>query len=220
MAARLKVLLIYPRFPALTFWNYKATCEVSGARYPAAPLGLITVAAMLPAHWEMRLIDRNVEELDEHDIRSADIVMTGGMLPQQLDTLALIDLCKSLGSASRSVARMFPRARTSTPPPISGSSARPKVSSTISSAHLRRGRAAACSRPRNSRSTSPRSPIPRFGLLKFNQYLHVGVQFSRGCPFTCEFCDIIELYGRVPRAKTNDQMLAELTALHESGYRG
>ena len=65
-----------------------------------------------------------------------------------------------------------------------------------------------------------KSPIPRFDLLKFDDYLHIGVQFSRGCPFTCEFCDIIELYGRVPRAKTNAQMLAELDELYRLGYRG
>src|SRR5262249_46081809 len=64
------------------------------------------------------------------------------------------------------------------------------------------------------------TPIPRFDLLKFDKYLYIGVQFSRGCPFTCEFCDIIELYGRVPRAKTNTQMLKELDALHALGYRG
>ena len=65
-----------------------------------------------------------------------------------------------------------------------------------------------------------KTPIPRFDLLKFDDYLHIGVQFSRGCPFTCEFCDIIELYGRVPRAKTNSQMLAELDELYRLGYRG
>src|ERR1700733_15699709 len=65
-----------------------------------------------------------------------------------------------------------------------------------------------------------RSPIPRFDLLKFDDYLHIGVQFSRGCPFTWEFCDILELYGRVPRAKTNAQMLAELDELYRLGYRG
>ena len=65
-----------------------------------------------------------------------------------------------------------------------------------------------------------KTPIPRFDLLKFDDYLYIGVQFSRGCPFTCEFCDIIELYGRVPRAKTNAQMLAELDALYRLGYRG
>ena len=62
--------------------------------------------------------------------------------------------------------------------------------------------------------------MPRFDLLKFEHYLYIGVQYSRGCPFTCEFCDIIELYGRVPRTKTNAQMLAELDALYELGYRG
>ncbi len=65
-----------------------------------------------------------------------------------------------------------------------------------------------------------KTPVPRFDLLKFDQYLYIGVQFSRGCPFTCEFCDIIELYGRNPRAKTNEQMLAELDRLYELGYRG
>ena len=64
------------------------------------------------------------------------------------------------------------------------------------------------------------TPLPRYDLLKFEQYLYIGVQFSRGCPFTCEFCDIIELYGRVPRTKTNDQILAELQALYDRGYRG
>ena len=93
--ASLNVLLVYPRFPSRTFWNYRATCELSGARYPAAPLGLITVAAMLPAHWNLRLVDRNTEELSEADMAWADIVMTGGMLPQQLDTLELIDMCKT-----------------------------------------------------------------------------------------------------------------------------
>src|SRR5207247_7472487 len=65
-----------------------------------------------------------------------------------------------------------------------------------------------------------KTPLPRFDLLKFEQYLYIGLQFSRGCPFTCEFCDIIELYGRVPRTKTNDQMLAELDLLKASGWRG
>src|SRR3954467_8165045 len=65
-----------------------------------------------------------------------------------------------------------------------------------------------------------KTPIPRFDLLKFDHYLHVGVQFSRGCPFTCEFCDIIELYGRVPRTKTTEQVLAELDRLYALGYRG
>ena len=88
------VLLIYPRFVSETFWNFSEACELMGARYPAAPLGLITVAAMLPSQWEVRLVDRNTEDLTDADLAWADMVMTGGMLPQQADTLALIDLCR------------------------------------------------------------------------------------------------------------------------------
>ena len=89
-----RVLLIYPRFVSETFWNFAEACELMGARYPAAPLGLITVAAMLPPHWEVRLVDRNTEDLTEADLAWADMVMTGGMLPQQADTVALIELCR------------------------------------------------------------------------------------------------------------------------------
>ena len=81
-----KVLMIFPRFNANSFWNYRATCELTGARYPAAPLGLITVAALLPQSWEVRLVNRNTESLAEADLEWADLVMTGGMLFQQPDT--------------------------------------------------------------------------------------------------------------------------------------
>ena len=86
------VLLIYPRFAADTFWNFAATCELFGAKYPAAPLGLITVAALLPPAWSVRLVDRNAEDLTDSQLEWADLVMTGGMLPQQPDTLAIIEL--------------------------------------------------------------------------------------------------------------------------------
>ena len=86
-----RILLIYPRFNAATFWNFAAAWELVGARYPAAPLGLITLAATLPAHWDIRLVNRNTEELTDADIEWADLVMTGGMLAQQVDPLALVE---------------------------------------------------------------------------------------------------------------------------------
>ena len=96
------VLLIYPRFPSLSFWNYRATCEVSGARYPAAPLGLITVAAMLPTRWNCPVgRSQHGGAAPDDDLEWADIVLTGGMLPQQMDTLTLIDLCKARGKPWR-----------------------------------------------------------------------------------------------------------------------
>src|SRR6266566_2022736 len=90
--AACKVLLVYPRFNANSFWNYQATCEIAGARYPAAPLGLITVAALLPKNWAVRLKNRNTEEMTYNDLDWADVVMTGGMLPQQRDCLHVIRL--------------------------------------------------------------------------------------------------------------------------------
>ena len=97
MADQCNVLMVFPRFNANSFWNYQATCEMVGARYPAAPLGLITVAAMLPETWDIRLINRNTEDLSEADIAWADMIMTGGMLPQQWDALAVVDLAHAHG---------------------------------------------------------------------------------------------------------------------------
>jgi radical SAM superfamily enzyme YgiQ (UPF0313 family) len=214
------VLLIYPRFAAGTFWNYGATCELFGARYPAAPLGLITVAALLPSSWSLRLIDRNVEELTDGDLAWADLVMTGGMLPQQYDLIHIIDLCRARGTpvaiggpAVTSSPHIYARANFRVLGEAEG-----VIDAFI--AAWEAGAREGIFEAEKFQVDVTKSPIPRFDLLKFDHYLHVGVQFSRGCPFTCEFCDIIELYGRVPRAKTNAQMLKELDALYRLGYRG
>jgi radical SAM superfamily enzyme YgiQ (UPF0313 family) len=212
-------LLIHPRFTPKSFWNYGATCEVVGRRYSASPLGLITLAALLPSEWNLRLIDRNCESLDEADVEWADLVMTGGMMPQQREILRLIDVAHSHGK-----------------PVVVGG---PNVSSTphiYSDADFRViGEAediidqfveAWCTGATEGEFKAQsfpditKSPVPRFDLLKFENYMHVGIQLSRGCPFTCEFCDIIELYGRRPRIKTAEQMIAELDALWALGYRG
>ena len=95
--ARCNVLMIYPRFSAESFWNYAITSELLGARYPTIPLGLITLAAMLPAHWTVRLVNRNTEALDYTDLDWADLVMTGGMLFQQADSLRLIRRVQARG---------------------------------------------------------------------------------------------------------------------------
>lgn len=214
------VLLVYPRFAADTFWNFAETCEVFGARYPAAPLGLITVAALLPPSWNVRLVDRNTGELDSEHIAWADLVMTGGMLTQQHDTLNVIDMCHAQG---KKVAVGGP-AVTSTPDVYASADYRVlgEAENIIHEfiAAWENGDASGLFETERFTVDVTKSPIPRFSLLNFDHYLHIGVQFSRGCPFTCEFCDIIELYGRVPRAKTNAQMLAELDELYRLGYRG
>jgi radical SAM superfamily enzyme YgiQ (UPF0313 family) len=214
------VLLVYPRFAAATFWNFAATCELMGARYPAAPLGLITVAALLPSSWNLRLVDRNAEELREADLDWADLVLTGGMLAQHNDLLEVIRIAQAHdrpiavgGPGPTSVPDAYRHADFQVLGEAEGI-----IGSFI--AAWEQGERSGVFEAEKFTADVTTTPIPRFDLLNFDYYLHIGVQFSRGCPFTCEFCDIIELYGRVPRMKTNPQMLAELDELYRLGYRG
>jgi radical SAM superfamily enzyme YgiQ (UPF0313 family) len=218
--ARCNVLMIYPRFSAESFWNYSITAELLGARYPTIPLGLITLAAMLPERWTVRLVNRNTETLDEADLDWADLVMTGGMLFQQADSLRLVKLAHAHG---KPIAIGGPDA-TSSPHIYAAADFRvlgeaEDILEEFIAAWEAGARAGVFQAPKFQADVT-KSPIPRFDLLKLEDYLFMGVQFSRGCPFVCEFCDIIELYGRVPRTKTATQMLAELDALYALGYRG
>ena len=215
-----KVLMIFPRFNTNSFWNYRATCELKGARYPAAPLGLITVAALLPQSWEVRLVNRNTETLGEADLEWADLVMTGGMLFQQPDTLRIIEGCRMRrkpvvvgGPDATSTPEIYNRANFQ----VLGEAE--EIMKDFVAA-WRSGAERGVFRAPMGQTDVTKSPTPRFDLLKLEDYLHVGIQFSRGCPFNCEFCDIIELYGRVPRTKSNEQVLAELDALYALGHRG
>lgn len=218
--ARRAVLMIHPRFAGGSFWNYESTCRLVGARYPAPPLGLITVAAMLPEHWDVSLIDRNVSETPADAIAKADLVMIGGMLPQQLDMLELIRLCREAG-VPVAVGGPDP---TSSPHHYRDADFRilGEVETVIHDfvAAFEAGARSGDFEAEKFKADVETTPLPRFDLLDFSAYVQVNVQFSRGCPFLCEFCDIIELYGRKPRTKTATQMLAELDRLYELGWRG
>lgn len=215
-----RCLFVYPEFRSQSFWNYRSTCELAGARYPAAPLGLITVAALLPPDWPVRLVDCNVEELHDADIDGAELVFIGGMIAQQSATLELIERVRA---RNRTVVVGGPDA-TSSPHVYARAHhlvlGEAEVTLPRWLADFAAGRAQAVYACGEEKADVSGSPVPRFDLLQFDRYLHVGVQFGRGCPFMCEFCDIIELFGRRPRLKTPDQMLAELTRLYELGYRG
>lgn len=220
MQSLCNVLLVVPRFHGQSFWNFTAACEIYGARFPAPPLGLITVAALLPPSWQCRLVNRNTEELLDVDLDWADLVMTGGMLPQQPDTRQIIELAHA---RHKPVVVGGPDV-TSSPEAYRASDfqvlgeAEGIIGAFVEAWHsgVRRGVFDA----EKFKIDITTTPIPRFDLLKRSQYTYFGVQFARGCPFTCEFCDIIELYGRVPRVKTVEQMLAELETLYDFGYRG
>ena len=217
--SRHRALLVYPRFSSRTFWNYQETCDAVGARYSATPLGLITVAALLPDDWEVRLVDRNIEELEDADLAWAEVVMVGGMLPQQRDALAVADLAHAAGKpvvVGGPDVTESPDVYAHVEFRVQGE-AEEILARFVSDfeAGARRGTYVASSFP-----DLTRSPIPRFDLLKLSSYMHVGVQFSRGCPFDCEFCSVIELNGRRPRTKTLTQVCAELDALRVAGHRG
>jgi hypothetical protein len=215
-----RVLLVYPRFVRPSFWNLGAVCEITDKRYPASPLGLITVAALLPQSWQLRLIDRNVEQLKTEDFDWADLVLVTGMLPQQENALDIIRLAKANGkpvAVGGPDVTSSPHIYTEADFRVLGE-AELVINDFVAAweAGQRKGLFVA----EKFKADVSQTPVPRFDLLNFANYLFIGVQYSRGCPFTCEFCDIIELYGRVPRNKTNAQMIAELTRLYDLGYRG
>jgi radical SAM superfamily enzyme YgiQ (UPF0313 family) len=217
--AALDCLLLQPRFSETNFWNVRACAESVGARATSPPLGLLTVAALLPQAWRVRLVDLNVRDVTEAEWSAADVVCTGGMLPQQAGILATIARARRDGKY----------VVVGGPDPTS----QPELYAGADAVVVGEGEAAIplwldawrAGRPRGvfaapARPDVATSPVPRFELVDFADYLYVGVQLSRGCPFDCEFCDIIELYGRRPRTKPGDRFLAELDRLHELGYRG
>lgn len=216
----LKCLLIYPQFVFQSFWNYRKTCELLGASYPAAPLGMATVAALLPESWELRLIDCNVDKLTENDIEWANIIFSGGMISQQIEHVRFIEKIKTYNKL-HVVGGPDP---TSSPHIYDQADHLVLGEAEITLPEFLRdfseGKAKHIYSPGDAKADMSESPVPRFDLIKFNRYLHVGIQFSRGCPLNCEFCDIIELFGRVPRVKDPEQIISEMQCLYDLGYRG
>jgi radical SAM superfamily enzyme YgiQ (UPF0313 family) len=214
-----KCLIVQSKFSDLSFWNYVEVCEIVGAKYPAAPLGLMTVAALLPQQWDFRLVDENVEPLDSHHFEWADVVCVGGMLPQQKRMLSIIDEAHGYG-----LPVIVGGPDPSSQPALYGSAdylVRGEGEVTIPMLVEDLGRSAVAGEyVSEDRADMGRAVIPRFDLVNFRNYLQVGIQYTRGCPFNCEFCDIIELYGRKSRNKTPEHVIAELQALYDAGYRG
>jgi len=214
-----RALLVYPEFRSASFWNYRETCELVDARYPAAPLGLCTVAALLPPEWDVKLVDRNVEPWDDAMLDGADVILTGGMMPQQRDCVELIRKARAKG---KTVIVGGPDA-TSSPHLYDDASHLVLGESEVTMPQFLADFAAGSAKKIYTdarKADVQKSPTPRFELLKFDRYNHIGIQWCRGCPFSCEFCDIIELFGKVPRAKSSAQILAELQKLYDLGYRG
>lgn len=218
LGSNLRVLMIWPRFPP-SFWGFEGVLEMIPESAMAPPLGLITVAALCPPSWTIRLIDHGFEEVREEDLLWADLVMVSAMHAQRADARKILEQARAAGR------RTFvggPWA--STEPEVVLQDADHVLVGEAEEAfasiavELEQGTARRLYRVTDKPDMTV-SPIPRFELLHLNKYTSMPVQFSRGCPFQCEFCDIITIYGRKPRTKTPSQLLAELDRLRELGWR-
>ena len=214
----MKALLIWPVLPN-SFWSYQEALDMAGLKSTNPPLGLITVAALLPSEWELRLIDRNVRFETEEDWNWCDIVILSAMIIQQRDFQSLINKGVALGKKV-AVGGPFP---TSVPEFALKAGAdylildEGECTVPMFLEALDRGEERGIFRSSEKQDVT-QTPIPRFDLLELDAYMAITVQFSRGCPFQCEFCDIINLFGRKPRTKNPEQMLAELEVLYQMGW--
>lgn len=216
---RTKCLLIQPKFFALSFWNYFDVCKITGSKYPATPLGLITAAALLPQQWNFKLIDENIEPLLDKHFEWADIVCTSGMWPQRERIRAIIEKAH-LADCPVVVGGPDP---TSNPDVYKsadylvageGEITIPMFIDGLELGH-RNGKYKS-----SEKADMTKAVVPRFDLLRFEDYIQVGIQYSRGCPFNCEFCNSIEIFGRKTRTKNPEQVIKELQTLYDLGYRG
>jgi radical SAM superfamily enzyme YgiQ (UPF0313 family) len=216
----MNVLLVYPLFPK-SFWSFEKTLALLNRKAMLPPLGLITVAAILPQEWNFKLADRNIREITAAEWEWADLVMLSAMIVQKPDFLAQIQEAKRRGKRV-AVGGPYP---TALPDEAQQAGAdylildEGEITLPLFVEAIARQEPSGVFRSGGEKPDVTHTPIPRFDLLEFDAYSEMSVQFSRGCPFQCEFCDIIVLYGRKPRTKTPAQLLAELDRLYELGWR-
>jgi radical SAM superfamily enzyme YgiQ (UPF0313 family) len=213
-----KALMIYPEIPE-TFWSFKHSLKFLGKKSSFPPLSLLTVAALLPERFEARIVDLNVGRLRPRDLDWADLVFVSAMLVQKDSLERVIARCKASG---KTVVAGGPYP-TSSYEGIAGVDhfvlGEAEITLAPFIADWEAGRAKQVYRS-DERADVALTPPPRYDLIDMRPYSSMLLQYSRGCPFSCEFCEIVELFGRVPRVKTPEQFLGEVESIYSLGYRG
>lgn len=213
----MKILLVSPRTPE-TFWSFKYVLRFVAKKAAFPPLGLLTVAAMLPREWKLKVIDLNVSRLDDADLAWADCVFLSAMIVQQESVREIARRCAALGKSIVAGGPLFTTGHESFPeiPHFVLGEAEDIMPQLVADL------AAGTLQPMYRAAGFPQleqTPIPRYDLINPRSYVTMAAQFSRGCPFDCEFCDIIVMNGRTPRTKSPAQFVAELEALRRRGWR-
>ncbi|MHB8084447.1 MAG: B12-binding domain-containing radical SAM protein [Dehalococcoidia bacterium] len=213
----MKILMVYPEYPD-TFWSFKHALKFVNKKAAFPPLGLLTVAGMLPHEHELKLVDMNTSKLKDNDIKWADLVFISAMVVQKDSADKVIKKCKSLDARIVAGGPLFTTQYEDFPGVDHFVLNEAEVTLPPFLEDLKTG----CAQHIYTSEVRPDirlAPVPKWDLVDINKYSAMSVQYSRGCPFDCEFCDIVVLNGRVPRTKSREQLLRELEAIYKRGWR-